>query len=182
MTHSLSSNSRDGAPQVICISFNDFLDGAQLPGLILRHLLEGFFYSVKSPFRGFQFGSENAFVFFPVSSFQRKECPFSSFCEYNQYHSSTSLAPSTLLAGDSCCRWPCIPVCLSFSASPRNFFIFLIFRCKNMLTSLVVYCSFPIIFHNFPRGANFLHKLVPLPLCQWLISSCHQRFVATLLA
>ena len=160
---SLSSNWRDDAPQVICISYTDFLDGAQLPCLILRHLLEGFLYSVTRPFRDFQCSSENAFVFFPVP-------PFNARKDRSKYS----------LAGDSCCRWPCIPVCLSFTASSELFYSssFLAKICPHL--SYVLF--FSIIFHNLPRCAFFLHKLVPLPLCQWLVSSCHQRFVATLLA
>ena len=72
-THtSLSSCWRDTAPQVICTFQQHFLHGTQLSCLIFRHLLEGFLCSIKGPFRGFCLDSEDAFVFFPLSSFQRK--------------------------------------------------------------------------------------------------------------
>ena len=67
---------RDSAPKVTCTSYHDFLDSAQLPCILLRHLLEGFFFSVRGPFRGCHFISESACVFFPVTSFQRKEGSF----------------------------------------------------------------------------------------------------------
>ena len=52
---SLSSNWRDDAPQVVRASAHDFWHNAQLSSLVLCHLLKGFFYSVKRPFRGLYF-------------------------------------------------------------------------------------------------------------------------------
>ena len=52
---SLSSNWRDDTPQVVRASGHDFLHNVQLSSFVLCHLLKGFFYSVKGPFRGLYF-------------------------------------------------------------------------------------------------------------------------------
>ena len=65
---SLSSYWRNDASQVVCASDHDFLRDARLSCLIRCYLLEGFLCSVKSPFRGFPFSPENAFVFFPSTA------------------------------------------------------------------------------------------------------------------
>ena len=49
----------------------------------------------------------------------RNSC-FKSFWEHNQYHCHHFTCSKNSLAGDSCCHWPCIPACHSFSASSRK--------------------------------------------------------------
>ena len=98
---SLSSRWRNDASQVICAS--DFLHDVQLPCLILRHLLEGFLYSIKSPFRGFYCSSENAFVFFQSPLLRATKPRFIILCV--QPVSSQHLTCSKYsLAGDSSCH------------------------------------------------------------------------------
>ena len=63
MTSSLLLRWRDDASQVICPSYHDFLDGAQLFCFILCHLLESFLCSVKDPVQDFH-------LFVPLSSLQ----------------------------------------------------------------------------------------------------------------
>ena len=123
-TSSLLPRWRDDASQVICTFYYDFLDGAQISCLILRHLLESFFYYVKSPFRGFHFSSKSALVFFPVPLLSTQGKPVSSFCGYNQYHCSTSLAPSTPFPGWRfmlpLALYSCLPFFLSILSKPFN--------------------------------------------------------------
>ena len=153
---SLSSSWRDDAPQVICISFHDFLDGAQLPCLILRHLLEGFLYSVKSTFRGVQFSSENAFAFFSVPSFQRKESPF-----HHSVSTISIIAALHLLQVLPGWRFmlplalhSCLPFFLSILSE--------LFYSKSFAAKICPHLSyvllFSIIFHNLPRCAFFVCK------------------------
>ena len=71
---------RDDASQIICDSYYDCNDDAQHFCFILCHLLESFFYSVKSPFRDFHLLSESDFVFFPTLHFSGRESPASSYC------------------------------------------------------------------------------------------------------
>ena len=134
---SLPHRWRDDVSQVICASYHDFLDGAQLPCLILRHLLEGFFFFLAiSPFRGFHFSSESVFVFFPLSTFQRKNSNASSLCEYNQYHCSTSLASSTPWLAIPAVTGPVFLLAFLFQL-PLETFLLLIFLGNNIPTSLV---------------------------------------------
>ena len=85
------------------------------------------------------------------------------------------------LAGDSSCHCPCIPACLSFSASSRNIFtLALSWQKYSHIFSYVLFFS-----HHFPKPSTmrlFLHKLKPLPLCQWFVTFCLQGLVVTLLA
>ena len=153
------------------------MDGAQRSCFILRHLFESFLCSVKGPLRDFHFIPESVFVFFPPSTFQKKGMP-SAFCAYNQHHRNISLAPSTLWLTIPAATGPCIPACLSFFQLPLDFFTPDLSRQKYSHISRMC-CSFPIIFQKPSTMRLFLHKLIPLPLCQWF---CSQRLVVTLLA
>ena len=145
----------DGAPHVICTSYHDFLDGAQLSCLILRHLLDSFLYSVEGPVCGFHFSSESFFGIFPVSTFGRKECLFIILGVQ-----SVSLQHFTCsrysLTGDSCCHWPCtpaLPFCFSFLS---NLFT-LNLSGENIPTFLVctvLFPSFAIAFHDAPFSSQ----------------------------
>ena len=105
-----------------------------------------FLCSVKSPFGGFHFSSEDALVFFPVSSLQRKEGLF-----HRCLH-STSLAPST--------PWLAIRAAIGvvlllafISRHPLEVSSLLIFRGSNIHTSLVctdLFPTFSITFHEAP--------------------------------
>ena len=160
---SLPHRWRDDASQVICTSYHDFLDGAQLSCLILRHLLESFLYSVKSPFRGFHFISESVFLYFSHSPFSALQSVLSQHLTCSKY----------FLAGDFSCHWHTVcPACFSSSASSRNF-------CTSDLSwKIFPHFSFvQFLSHHFPKPSTmrlFLHKLTPLPLCQWFLSFCLQ--------
>ena len=74
-------------------------------------------------------------------------------------------------AGDSCCHCPCTPACLSFSASSRHFL-----TREPFLAKIFPHLSYVLLFsHHFPWPSTMrllLHKLIPPPPCQWLISFC----------
>ena len=128
------------------------MGGAQLACLILCHLLESFCYSVKGPFGGFHFISENGFCTLPSLLLSTQGMPVSSFWEYNQYHCSTSLAPSTLWLAIHAATG--IVFLLAFlSRHPLEASLLLIFRGSNIPTSLVCTTLFPtfsITFHDAP--------------------------------
>ena len=135
----MPSRWRNDAPQVINTSSHDCLNDAQLPCLILRHLLESFLYSVKGPFRGLHF----SFCILPNPILSTQGKLVSSFCEYNQYHCSTPLAPASG------------PVFLLvfLSQLPLETFLLFISRGNNIPTSLVctvLFPSFSITFHDAP--------------------------------
>ena len=86
-------------------------------------------------------------------SFQRKERLF--------HHSVSTISIiaalhllQALLAGDSCCYWPCILACHYFPPSSRNLFTLNLSQQEYSHISRM-YCPFPIIFHNLPRSALF---------------------------
>ena len=157
---SLSSRWRNDASQVISASDHDVLHDAQLPCLILHHLLEGFLHSVKSPFRGFHFSSGNALVFFPISNFQGDKALL--------HHSvgATSIiaafSPLQILIGWRCQLPPTLHSCLRFFFSLLSEPHYSIsFAWKKYSHFPRTYCSFPIFFQGLPRcafcSANCLH-------------------------
>ena len=119
------------------------------------------FFSAKGPFRDFHLLSESVSVLFPLSTVQRKKQCFIILCVQ-----SVSLQHFTcskyFQAGDSCCHRPCIPACLSFSASSRNFFTPVLSWQKKptFLVCTVHVPSFSIAFHDAPQT----HTAAILPL------------------
>ena len=83
-------------------------------------------------------------------------------------------------ARDSCCHWPCISSCFSFSASFINLFEFSLSK-ESTPTFLV--CTG--LSQAFSTACHDLclrfHYCIPLPLRQGCLSFCHQMFVVTLL-
>ena len=118
------------------------------------------------------------FGFFPISTFQGEKAVLHHLCVQ-----SVSLQHFTCseysLAGDSS-----DPVFLRafLLRTPLETCLHLLFLGKNIPTSLARIVLFPIIFQSLPRCAVFLHKSMPLPLCQWFVSFCLQRLVVTFLA
>ena len=138
-------------------------------------LLKGFFYSSKGPFRGLYFNPENAFVFFPVSTFQGGKSAASSFVPCNKCHHGISLAPSIL--------WLVLrtTACFASSACSRNFLTLFSFSAKVFPRSTYVW----FFSHQFPKPSTVRlssSEISPLPICQWFFSFCLQRLVVTLLA
>ena len=72
------------------------------------------------------------------------------------------------LAGDSSCHWPCIPACLSSSASSRNLFT-LALSWQKYSHIYLTYCSFPIRFHNIPRCAFFSVNSYHCHFVKWFV-------------
>ena len=142
--------------------------------------LESFLYSVKSPSRGFHFSSENAFVFFPVSSFQRKECLFHHFGS-----AISIIAVLHLLQINPGWRfmlplalYSCLPLCLGILSKLRYSYSFLAEVFSHPWRALI-------FSHHLPKSSTvrlFLHNLSPLHVCQWFFSFCFQRLVEAHLA
>ena len=158
------SSWRDDAPHVVRASDHDeFLHNAQLSCLILCYLLKGFFYSVRGPFRGLYFNPENAFVFFPVSTFQG--------C--NKCHHGILLAPSIL--------WLVIQLPLALYSCLLFFFSLFskLLYSFSFSEKVFPHSSYVLFFScHFPKHSTMRllpHELSPLPICQWFFSFCLQR-------
>ena len=125
--------------------------------------------SITSPCRGFCLDAENVFVFFPISSFQRKECHSGSTISIiAALHLLQALPGWRFLL--PLALYSCLPFFFSFHSK----LVFLLLFLGNNFPHL----SYVLFFsHHYPQPSTmriFLHKLIPLPLCQWFISFCHQ--------
>ena len=173
---SLSSRWLNDASQVFCASDHDFLNDAQLPCLILRHLLEGFLYSVKSPFRGFYFSSENAFVFFLVSTFQDDKALL-----HHSVRAVSVVAAFTLLQVLFGWRFQ-LPLTLH---SCLFFFFRLLSEPLYSFSFLAKVFPRIVLFHHFPKTSTVRllpRELSPLPICPCFYTLCLQRIVVTFVA
>ena len=145
---------RNDASQAICASDHDFLDDAQLPSLILRHLLSFFLYSVKSPFRGFYFSSENVFCILPSLHFTGRQSLLNHSFRAVNVITAFTLLPSTLWLAIPAATDPVfLPVLLLQPALGTSLLYFFLGRSiPTFLVCTVLFPSFSKAFHGAPSA------------------------------
>ena len=84
------------------------------------------------------------------------------------------------LAGDTCCHWPCVPSCFSFSAS-LSFCSLSLFSSEKYSHIPCINLSFPNILHSLPRCAFFSTTAFHCQDFNGARALCRQFFVVTLL-
>ena len=163
MTHPCLLCWRDDAPQIICTSCHDFLDGARLS---LPH--------PSPPSRKLPVFCQRPISHSPL--FNAEKTCFNTLCVSVSLQHFTCSKYS--LAADSCCHWPSIPACLSFFS-----FISKRFYSSSFLAEIFPHVSYVLLFsHHFPQPSFSPQPLTTATLSMGFVSFCLQRRVVTLLA
>ena len=143
---------------------------------ILRHLLEGFLDSVKSPFRGCHFNSEKPLYSSHSPHFRARKPRFIILCVQSVSLQHLTYSKNSL-AGDS--LYSCLPFFFSLLSKPLCTLAFF------LATIFLHFSHVLFFFHHFPKPSTVRllpRELSPLTTCQWFFLFCLQRIVVTFLA